>query len=51
MAPARNDEFELHDVSCSVSDIQDYINYIIKNMKHYPLILLSIFTSIGLIIV
>ena len=37
MAPARNDEFELHDVSCSVSDIQDYINYIIKKHETLPI--------------
>ena len=29
-----NDEFDLPDGSCSVSDIQDYIEYIIKNIKH-----------------
>ena len=30
-----NDEFELPDSSYSVSDIQDYIEFIvIKNMKH-----------------
>ena len=32
IAPTWNDEFELHDGSCSVLDIQDYIKYIIK--KH-----------------
>ena len=42
-------EFELIDVSSSVSDIQFYIKYIIKSLKHYPLILLPIFVSIGLI--
>ena len=30
IAPTRNDEFELPDGSYSVSDIQDYIKYIIK---------------------
>ena len=30
VAPAWNDEFELPDGSYSVSDIQDYIEYIIK---------------------
>ena len=50
IAPTWNDEFELPDGSYSVSDIQDYIEFIIKNVKHYPLILLFIFTSIGLII-
>ena len=34
IASAWNDEFELPDSSCSVSDIQDYIEYIIKKMKH-----------------
>ena len=34
IAPAWNDEFELPDGFYSVSDIQDYIEYIIKNMKH-----------------
>ena len=33
-APTWNDEFELPDGSYSVSDIQDYIEYIIRNMKH-----------------
>ena len=33
-APAWNDEFELPDGSYYVSDIQDYIEYIIKKMKH-----------------
>ena len=33
IAPSWNDEFELLDGSVSVSDIQDYIEYIIKNMK------------------
>ena len=28
------DEFELPDCSYSVSGIQNYIKYIIKNMKH-----------------
>ena len=31
IAPKWNDEFELPDGSYSVSDIQDYIEYIIKN--------------------
>ena len=30
--PTWNDEFELPDGSCSVSDIQDYFEYILKNM-------------------
>ena len=33
IAPAWNDEFELPDGSYSVSDIQDYIEYIIKKHK------------------
>ena len=32
-APTWNDEFDLPDGSYSVSDIQDYIECIIKNMK------------------
>ena len=31
--PAWNDEFNLPDGSYSISDIQDYCEYIIKNMK------------------
>ena len=34
LTPTWNDKFELPDGSYSVSDIQDYIEYIIKNMKH-----------------
>ena len=34
MAPTQNDQFELADGSYSVSGTQDYIEYIIKNMKH-----------------
>ena len=33
-ATTRNEEFELLDGSCSVSDIQDYFTYLIK--KHEP---------------
>ena len=32
-APTWNDEFELPDGSYSVSDIQDYFEYILKNME------------------
>ena len=32
IAPTWNDQFELPDGSYPVSDIQDYIEYIIKNM-------------------
>ena len=45
-----NDEFKLPDGSSSESDIQGYIKYIIKSIKHYQLILQFIFTSTGLII-
>ena len=31
--PAWNDKFELPDGSYSVSDIQDYFEYILKNME------------------
>ena len=44
-----DDEFQLPDGSYSVCDIQDYIEYIIKNIKHYTLILLFVFTSTRLI--
>ena len=33
IAPTWNDEFELPDGSYSVSDIQDYIEYVIKEHK------------------
>ena len=32
-APTWNDEFDLPDGSYSISDIQDYFGYAIKNMK------------------
>ena len=32
-APTWNDTFDLPDVSYSISDIQDYFEFIIKNMK------------------
>ena len=44
IAPTWNDEFELPNDSYSLSDIQDYIEHIIKNMKHYLLIFLFTFT-------
>ena len=50
IAPTFDDEFELPGGSYSVSDIQGYIEYIMKNMKYYPLIVLFIIRSIGLII-
>ena len=46
IAPTWNDEFELRNGFYAVSDIQDYTEYIIKNMKHHLQILLFIFTSI-----
>ena len=36
IAPTWNDEFELPDGSCSASDIQDYIKYIIKKHEKLP---------------
>ena len=45
-APAWNDEFGLPGGSCSISDIQYYFEYIIKNMKLQQIILLSKFTPI-----
>ena len=47
ITPRWNDEFELPDGFFSVSDIQNYIEYIIK--KHDPQFFLFIFTSIELI--
>ena len=44
--PTWNDEFNLPDGSSSVSDIQDYFEYIIKNMKLLQIILLYKFMSI-----
>ena len=43
ITPPWNNEFELPDGSYSVSDIQDYIEYI-KSMKHLSTIFLLIFT-------
>ena len=37
-APAWNEEFELPDGSCSISDIQDYFECILKNMEKRLLI-------------
>ena len=45
IAPTWNDAFELPDGSYSASDIQDYIKYIIKNMKHLQQSLQYMFTS------
>lgn len=49
IATTWNDDFELPGGSYSVLDIQYYIKHIIKNMKHFPLILLFTFMSRGLI--
>ena len=49
IAPTWNDEFELPDGSYSVSDIQDHIEYIIKNTKQQQF-LLFMFPSIELMI-
>ena len=38
-APTQNEEFELPDGSYSISDIQDYFEYILKNMEKRQLIL------------
>ena len=38
-APAWNEELELSDASYSVSDIQDYFEYILKNMRQLLIIL------------
>ena len=48
IAPSWHDELKLQDSSYSVLDIQDYIEYITKNVKHL-IILISIFTTIRLI--
>ena len=45
IATAWNDEFQLQDGFCSVSDIQDYIKYIIKEHKTLTTIFLFMFTS------
>ena len=45
-APTWNDTFDLPDGSCSVSDIQDYFENIIKNMKLSQIILLYKFMRI-----
>ena len=42
IAPTWNDELELFYGSYSMSDIQNYIKYIIKNSEHYLVILLFI---------
>ena len=31
--PTQNEKFKLHDESHSVSDIQDYLEYILKNLE------------------
>ena len=37
--PTWNEEFELPDASYSMSDIQDYFKYILKNMRQLLIIL------------
>ena len=49
IAPTWNYEFELLEAFYSVPDIQNYIEYILKNMNHYPKALLFILTSTGFI--
>ena len=39
LAPTWNEEFELPDGSYSVSDMQDYFKYILKNMRQLLIIL------------
>ena len=50
IAPTWNDDFELSDGSYSLSDIQDYIEYIIKKHETLTQFLLFMFTSVELII-
>ena len=50
IAPKWDDEFELPNPFYSLSHTQNYIKCIIKNTKYYSLVLLFVFTSIGLII-
>ena len=38
-APKWNEEYDFPDESYSISDIQDYFNYILKNMERKLLIL------------
>ena len=38
-APTWNEQFELHDVANSLSDIQDYFKRILKNMRQLLIIL------------
>ena len=45
-APTWNGKFDLPDGSYSISDLQDYFEYIIKNMKLLQVILLYKFTPI-----
>ena len=50
VAPTWNDEFDIPDGSYSVSDIQYYIQYIIKKHETKQQFLLFMLTSIELII-
>ena len=36
LAPTQNDTFDLPDGPYSIADIQDYFEFIIKNMKRWP---------------
>ena len=38
-APTQSEEFELHDGSYSVSDVQDFFEHVLKNMEKRQLIL------------
>ena len=48
MTPTWHNEFELPDSSYSVSDFEDYIEFIIKKHETLTAVLLIIFTSIEL---
>ena len=39
-APTWNEELELSDGSCSISDIQDYFEYILKNTEKRLMIII-----------
>ena len=41
ITPTWDDEFELLDNTYSLSDLQDHIEYIIKNTKYFPTIFYS----------
>ena len=50
IAPRRNDEFELSDGSYYFSDIQHYIEFVIKMHETLQQFFISMFTSIEIII-